>query len=81
MAETESNKKTKWIVVSIFIIVLLNTCFNLEKFPSYYWSEGVYIERGINFIKQGQVYSDPSFIDHPPLGWIIPSLVFKVLSS
>ena len=79
MAETESNKKTKWIVVSIFIIVLLNTCFNLEKFPSYYWSEGVYIERGINFIKQGQVYSDPSFIDHPPLGWIIPSLVFKVL--
>ena len=80
MAETESNKKTKWIVVSIFIIVLLNTCFNLEKFPSYYWSEGVYIERGINFIKQGQVYSDPSFIDHPPLGWIIPSLVFKVLN-
>jgi len=41
MAETESNKKTKWIIVSIFIIVLLNTYFNLEKFPSYYWSEGV----------------------------------------
>lgn len=37
----------------------------------------MYIQRGMDFIQHHLVYSDPKYIDHPPLGWIIPSLIFK----
>lgn len=67
------------IVIVLFLVILFNASYNLPNFPTFFWDQGVYIERGLNFIKDSVVYDDPTYIDHPPLGWIIPSLIFKVI--
>jgi hypothetical protein len=72
--------KNNVIVIALLLVVLFNVCYNLANFPTFFWDQGVYIERGINFIKNSVVYDDPTYIDHPPLGWIIPSLIFKAVS-
>jgi 4-amino-4-deoxy-L-arabinose transferase-like glycosyltransferase len=67
----------------LFLIILLaiifNSCFGLTSFPEYFWDEGVYVDRATNFAKTLQMYQDPNYIDHPPLGWIIPSLFFTAI--
>lgn len=67
----------------LFLIVLsaiiFNSCFGLASFPEYFWDEGVYVDRSMNFAKTLQMYQDPNYIDHPPLGWIIPALLFTVI--
>jgi hypothetical protein len=77
-ARTEGMRKNT-IVIALFSVILFNTCYNLSNFPTFFWDQGVYIERGINFIQDSIVYDDPTYIDHPPLGWIIPSLIFKAV--
>jgi 4-amino-4-deoxy-L-arabinose transferase-like glycosyltransferase len=51
----------------------------LASFPEYFWDEGAYVDRAINFANTLQMYQDPNYIDHPPLGWIIPSLFFSAI--
>lgn len=63
----------------IFIAIIFNSLFDLASFPEYFWDEGVYVSRAISFADTSQMYQDPNYIDHPPLGWIIPSLVFVVI--
>ena len=60
----------------IFAVIIFNSCLGLASFPEYFWDEGVYVDRAINFAKTLQMYQDPNYIDHPPLGWIIPSSFF-----
>ncbi len=60
----------------VFSVIIFNSCFGLASFPEYFWDEGVYVGRAINFANTLQMYQDPNYIDHPPLGWIIPSLFF-----
>ena len=63
-------------IIVVLAIIVFNTCFNLQGFPEYFWDQGVYVDRAINFLKTSQVYQDPNYIDHPPLGWIILSMFF-----
>jgi hypothetical protein len=79
MLKQEEMKKNV-IVIALLLVILFNACYNLTNFPTFFWDQGVYIERGINFIKDSVVYDDPTYVDHPPLGWIIPSLIFKAVS-
>jgi hypothetical protein len=67
------------IIIALFSVILFNVCYNVTNYPTFFWDQGVYIERAINFIKDYVVYDDPTYIDHPPLGWIIPSLIFKAI--
>ena len=70
--------KYQKLVLIVFTVIIFNSCFGLASFPEYFWDEGVYVDRAINFAKTFQMYQDPNYIDHPPLGWIIPSLLFAV---
>ncbi|HMK32958.1 MAG TPA: glycosyltransferase family 39 protein, partial [Nitrosopumilaceae archaeon] len=70
------NQKQDFVIIAVLAVIVFNTCFNLQGFPEYFWDEGVYVERAINFLKTSQIYPDPNYIDHPPLGWIIPSVFF-----
>jgi 4-amino-4-deoxy-L-arabinose transferase-like glycosyltransferase len=63
----------------VFSAIIFSSCFGLASFPEYFWDEGVYVDRAINFAKTLQMYQDPNYIDHPPLGWIIPSLLFAII--
>lgn len=63
----------------VFSAIIFSSCFGLVSFPEYFWDEGVYVDRATNFVKTLQMYQDPNYIDHPPLGWIIPSLLFAVI--
>jgi len=72
--------KNNAIIIVLLTVILFNVCYNLVNFPTFFWDQGVYIERGINFIRGSVVYDDPTYVDHPPLGWIIPSLIFKAVS-
>lgn len=72
--------KSQKFVIAIFVVIVFNATFNIASFPEYFWDEGVYIDRAINFLKTSQVYQDPNYIDHPPLGWIIPSSVFAAIN-
>jgi hypothetical protein len=60
----------------VFSIIIFNSFLGLASFPEYFWDEGVYVDRATSFAKTLQMYQNPNFIDHPPLGWIIPSLFF-----
>ncbi|MDR3781900.1 MAG: hypothetical protein P4K92_01120, partial [Candidatus Nitrosotalea sp.] len=70
--------KYQKLFVIVFLAIIFNSCFGLASFPEYFWDEGVYVDRATNFAKTLQMYQDPNYIDHPPLGWIIPSLLFAV---
>ena len=61
----------------VFSVIIFNSCLGLASFPEYFWDEGVYVDRATSFAKTLQMYQDPNYIDHPPLGWIIPSLFFS----
>ena len=71
--------KYQKLFLIVFLAIIFNSCFGLVSFPEYFWDEGVYVDRAINFAKTFQMYQDPNYIDHPPLGWIIPSLLFTVI--
>ncbi|TRZ80731.1 MAG: hypothetical protein D4R90_00920 [Nitrosopumilales archaeon] len=71
--------KHQKIFFIVFLVIIFNSYFGLASFPEYFWDEGVYVDRAINFAKTFQMYHDPNYIDHPPLGWIIPSLFFIVI--
>ncbi len=75
MLKSEQRRKDL-LVVAILATIVFNICYNISVFPDYFGDEGTYVERAINFLKTYQVYQNPDYIDHPPLGWIIPSLVF-----
>ncbi len=77
MAKEDIKKNV--IVIALLSVILFNVCYNVTNYPTFFWDQGVYIERAINFIKDYVVYDDPTYIDHPPLGWIIPSLIFKAI--
>ena len=68
--------KHQKLVLIIFSIIIFNSSLGLASFPEYFWDEGVYVDRATSFAKTLQMYQNPNFIDHPPLGWIIPSLFF-----
>jgi 4-amino-4-deoxy-L-arabinose transferase-like glycosyltransferase len=59
--------------------MIFNVSLNLALFPEYFWDEGVYIERVTSFLKTFQMYQHSDYIDHPPLGWIIPSLPLSLI--
>ena len=69
--------KYQKVVLIVFTVIIFNSCFGLASFPEYFWDEGVYVDRAINFAKTLQMYQAPNYIDHPPFGWIIPSLFFS----
>ena len=71
--------KYQKLFLIVFSVIIFNSCFGLASFPEYFWDEGVYVDRAINFANTFQMYQDPNYIDHPPLGWIIPSLFFAVI--
>jgi len=58
---------------------IFNSCYNLVSFPEYFWGEDVYVDRAVNIAKTIQIYKDPNYIDHPPLGWIILLLLFSAV--
>jgi hypothetical protein len=68
--------KHQKLVLIVFSVIIFNSCLGLASFPEYFWDEGVYVDRATSFAKTFQMYQNPNFIDHPPLGWIIPSLFF-----
>ena len=68
--------KHRKLVLIVFSIIIFNSSLGLASFPEYFWDEGVYIDRATSFAETLQMYQNPDFIDHPPLGWIIPSLFF-----
>ena len=68
--------KHQKLVFIVFLVIIFNSCLGLASFPEYFWDEGVYVDRATNFAKTFQMYQNPNYIDHPPLGWIIPSLFF-----
>jgi 4-amino-4-deoxy-L-arabinose transferase-like glycosyltransferase len=70
--------KYQKLFLIVFLAIIFNSCFGLASFPEYFWDEGVYVDRATNFVKTLQMYQDPNYIDHPPLGWIIPSILFAV---
>ncbi len=72
-------QKLDFTIIAVLAIIVFNTGFNLQGFPEYFWDQGVYVDRAINFLKTSQVYQDPNYIDHPPLGWIIPSMFFGAI--
>lgn len=43
------------IVIALFLVILFNASYNLPNFPTFFWDQGVYIERGINFIKDSNI--------------------------
>ena len=69
--------KHQKLVFIVFSVIIFNSCLGLASFPEYFWDEGVYVDRATSFAKTLQMYQDPNYIDHPPLGWIIPSLFFS----
>ena len=69
--------KHQKLVLIVFSIIIFNSSLGLASFPEYFWDEGVYVDRATIFTKTLQMYQNPNFIDHPPLGWIIPSLFFS----
>ncbi|MFZ0185098.1 MAG: glycosyltransferase family 39 protein [Nitrosotalea sp.] len=71
--------KYQKLFLIVFSVIIFNSCFGLASFPEYFWDEGVYVDRAINFANTLQMYQDPNYIDHPPLGWIVPSLFFAVI--
>ncbi|MGB9124904.1 MAG: glycosyltransferase family 39 protein [Nitrosotalea sp.] len=71
--------KYQKLFLIVFSVIIFNSCFGLASFPEYFWDEGVYVDRAVNFANTLQMYQDPNYIDHPPLGWIIPSLFFAVI--
>lgn len=64
------------MIAALLATIVFNTCYNISLFPDYFGDEGTYIERAINFEKTLQVYQNPDYVDHPPLGWLIPSILF-----
>ncbi len=64
-------------LIVVFAVIIINALINLTSFPEYFWDEGVYVGRSINFLKTSQIYQNPHYIDHPPLGWITPSIFFS----
>jgi hypothetical protein len=80
MAAIQKDVRRNILVIFVFLVVIFNVSYNLSNFPTFFWDQGVYIERGITFIKNSVVYDDPTYIDHPPLGWILPSLIFKIIN-
>ena len=68
--------KQQKLILIVFSIIIFNSSLNLASFPEYFWDEGVYVDRATSFEKTLQMYQNSNFIDHPPLGWIIPSLIF-----
>jgi 4-amino-4-deoxy-L-arabinose transferase-like glycosyltransferase len=71
--------RSQKLFLIVFSAIIFSSCFGLASFPEYFWDEGVYVDRAINFAETLQMYQDPNYIDHPPLGWIIPSLFFSVI--
>lgn len=71
--------RSQKLFLSVFSAIIFSSFFGLASFPEYFWDEGVYVDRAINFAKTLQMYQDPNYIDHPPLGWIIPSLFFSAI--
>jgi len=69
--------KYQKLVLIVLTVIIFNSSLGLASFPEYFWDEGVYIDRAINFAKTLQMYQDLNYIDHPPFGWIIPSLLFS----
>lgn len=59
--------------------VTFNTIYNLASFPSYFYDEGVYIARALAFAQWGELYESSTYIDHPPLGWLILSSLFQII--
>jgi len=68
------------LIFIVFTVIIFNSCLDLASFPEYFWDEGVYVDRAVNFAKTLQMYQQSDYIDHPPLGWIIPSLLFSSIS-
>ena len=64
------------MIVAILATIVFNNCYNISLFPDYFGDAGTYIGRAINFEKTLQVYQNPDYVDHPPLGWLITSIVF-----
>ncbi|MEO9277496.1 MAG: glycosyltransferase family 39 protein [Nitrososphaera sp.] len=71
--------RTKAYLIVIFLVIIVNSSINLTAFPEYFWDEGVYVGRAVSFLKTFQVYQNPHYIDHPPFGWIVPSLFFSAI--
>lgn len=71
--------KHQKLILIIFSVIIFDSCIGLASFPEYFWDEGVYIDRAVNFAKTLQMYQHSDYIDHPPLGWIIPSLLFSAI--
>ena len=69
-------QKLDYALIAILVIIVFNAGFNIQGFPEYFWDQGVYVDRAINFLKTSQVYEDPNYIDHPPLGWLVTSVFF-----
>lgn len=71
--------KHQKLVLIVFAAIIFNFSFDLASFPEYFWDEGVYVDRATSFAKTLQMYQHPNYIDHPPLGWIIPSVIFSLI--
>ncbi len=78
MLNLEQHKKDL-LIFAILATIVFNNCWSISLFPDYFGDEGTYIGRAINFEKSLQVYQNPDYVDHPPLGWIIPSIVFRII--
>lgn len=71
--------KKSLLVLIILAVLTFDIFYNLPQFPENFYDQGTYIERAINLSKGSQVYQNPNYIDHPPLGWTILALIFKAI--